>query len=389
METPKKRRTVLIGLAIAGLTLAFGLITNERAFSLHADNYERAMAQTTAWEIRMSDVLTIRGKINGVVESVSQNPSASIEEAVSRLETAHADVAAIPALNKAKLTTGIQQIASAARKGQTQDVVKLSADLSPFLIRLQNQLEQSRKGSELERLRAFAGMNRVKNVEVVALLAFGLALAAFFAMGFRSFKEWISGVHPHPAVAASRGFSLVELLMVAAITLVLSTIAIANISAVVSSARIHAGISSMSGLLQNTRMMAVKRNKAMTAHVQIEGDGTLVGYIKPAGDTSERTAKDTQIEWESPVIRLAEPTGADAPGELTTAQLGFTPQTGDISYNSRGLPCAYSGGICTNAGFLYYFKDTSREGRHGWAALSISPAGKINKWFWLQTSWNH
>jgi len=176
-------------------------------------------------------------------------------------------------------------------------------------------------------------------------------------------------------------------MMVVAISLVLSTIAIANISAIVSSSRIHAGVSSMSGLLQNCRMLAVKENKTLTARMTAAGAGTLMGYIKEAADTSELDATDSQVKWEAPVIRMSTPTGSGAPDPVTTTMLGFTPQSDDISFNSRGLPCTYSSGTCTNRGFLYYFKDTSRQGSKGWAALSVSPAGKIKKWFWSGTSW--
>ncbi len=185
---------------------------------------------------------------------------------------------------------------------------------------------------------------------------------------------------------SSRGFSLVEILMVVAISLVLSTIAIANIAAVVSSSRIHAGISSMSGLLQNCRMLAVKKNKTLTAHLTQNGS-TLMGYVKDATDSSPLSNADSQVKWEAPVVRMATPTGPGAPGVLSSAVLGYTPQSVDISFNSRGLPCVYASGVCTNYGFLYYFKDTSRTGSKGWAALSISPAGKIKKWFWNNYIW--
>jgi hypothetical protein len=85
---------------------------------------------------------------------------------------------------------------------------------------------------------------------------------------------------------------------------------------------------------------------------------------------------------------MTTPTGPGAPDLIDTTALGYTAQTGNISFNSRGLPCAYSSGVCTNYGFLYYFKDTSRMGAKGWAALSISPAGKIKKWFWSGTAWS-
>jgi hypothetical protein len=86
-------------------------------------------------------------------------------------------------------------------------------------------------------------------------------------------------------------------------------------------------------------------------------------------------------------MMMGTPTGVGAPEEIETSVLGFTPQTTEPSFNTRGLPCVYDDGICTNDGFLFYFKDTSRQGSQGWAALSISPAGRIKKWFWTGGSW--
>jgi hypothetical protein len=51
------------------------------------------------------------------------------------------------------------------------------------------------------------------------------------------------------------------------------------------------------------------------------------------------------------------------------------------------LPCTYSGGNCTSAGFVYYFMDHRPMGRSGWAAVSISPAGRLKRWFWSGSTW--
>ena len=98
------------------------------------------------------------------------------------------------------------------------------------------------------------------------------------------------------------GFSLLEVCFVLAIALVLSAISIPNMAAVVSNARLHAGVSSISGLLQNGRMIAVKKNKAMSVHFEAE-DASIVGYVKEVLDTSERTGSDMQAQWEDPVKR--------------------------------------------------------------------------------------
>jgi hypothetical protein len=85
------------------------------------------------------------------------------------------------------------------------------------------------------------------------------------------------------------------------------------------------------------------------------------------------------------------PTGSNAPSTLSDAKLGFnlspSPTVTDASFNSRGLPCA---GSCNSisGGFVYYFSDSRPWGKPGWAAISITPAGRIKVWTWSGTAWN-
>jgi prepilin-type N-terminal cleavage/methylation domain-containing protein len=184
------------------------------------------------------------------------------------------------------------------------------------------------------------------------------------------------------------GFSLIEVSVVLVISLIVGVFAIPNMLSVISTARLHAGVTSMSGLLQSCRMAAVKQNRTLTTHFMTDA-ATLIGYVKEAPDTSARAATDLQAQWESPVSMMTTPTGADAPAEIDTAVLGFTPVDGEPTFNTRGLPCLYVDSVtpCDNKGFVYYFKDTSRSSGMGWAALSISPAGRIKKWFWSGGEW--
>jgi prepilin-type N-terminal cleavage/methylation domain-containing protein len=184
------------------------------------------------------------------------------------------------------------------------------------------------------------------------------------------------------------GFSLIEVSVVLVISLVVGMITIPNMVTVISNARLHAGVTSMSGLLQACRMAAVKHNRALTTHFTTDGS-TLTGYVKEAPDTSDPVATDLQAQWEAPVKMMTTPDGADAPTEIDTGVLGFTPVDGEPTFNTRGLPCLYddSDGSCENKGFVYYFKDTSRTSGMGWAGLSISPAGRIKKWFWSGVEW--
>ena len=182
------------------------------------------------------------------------------------------------------------------------------------------------------------------------------------------------------------GFSLLEVMMVAAIGMVVTTTALPNMVTGISNMRLRSSMTSLAGVLQNCRMLAVKENRHMTTHFNPETYGVMA-FVKHATDPSSLVTSDSQVQLEAPVVRVTTPSGAGAPTALSTTVMGFTPQTGDPSFNPTGLPCAYSGGTCPNYGFVYYFHDTRPQGQMGWAALSISPAGRLKKWYWNGSSW--
>lgn len=196
---------------------------------------------------------------------------------------------------------------------------------------------------------------------------------------------------PNQQVPYSRknaGFTLTELMVVVLIGLILTTLALPNMLTVIATARLRGNISSLSGIFQNTRMIAVKNNRTMTARFTTSASTGIIAYAKLATDTSGPIRTDPQVQLEAPIVGYTTPTGTSAPDAITSTVLGFTPETGDASFNARGLPCAYSGGTCANKGFIYYFRDTRRTGSSGWAAVSISPAGRVKRWYWTGSTWS-
>ena len=184
-----------------------------------------------------------------------------------------------------------------------------------------------------------------------------------------------------------KGFSFVEVLIVVVILLVVAIVAIPNMSRVIANSRLRAGMTSMSGLFQNCRMQAIKENKILTTHFTTPSVA-VVAFVKDATLPATLTSGLPQVTWTSPVILVPSPSGPTAPSTLLTSTvLGFTPLTSEVSFNTRGLPCNFVSGSCANSGFLYYFKDTSQTGTRGWAAISISPAGRIKRWAWSGSLW--
>ena len=186
------------------------------------------------------------------------------------------------------------------------------------------------------------------------------------------------------------GFSLLEVMSVALISMIITMTALPNMINAIGNIRMRSSMTSLAGVLQNCRILAVKQNKAMTTHFVARAYGSssgVIAYVKLAIDSSDLGTGDSQVQLEAPVTRVTAPSGPGAPPTLDVSQLSFTPQTGDPTFNPTGLPCAYSGGNCPNKGFIYYFHDTRLAAQMGWAALSISPAGRLKKWYWSGSAW--
>jgi type II secretory pathway pseudopilin PulG len=186
--------------------------------------------------------------------------------------------------------------------------------------------------------------------------------------------------------ASQAGFSLLEIIGVATIGMVITAAAVPNMVTGIANMRLRSSMTSLAGVLQNCRVLAVKQNRHMTTHFNTQPYGILA-YVKRSTDTTGIETHDSQVELEAPVTRVTTPSGPGAPSTISTTVLGFTPQTGEPSFNPTGLPCVYSSGSCANYGFVYYFHDSRPAGKMGWAALSISPAGRMKKWYWNGSNW--
>src|SRR5262249_13329304 len=188
------------------------------------------------------------------------------------------------------------------------------------------------------------------------------------------------------------GFSFLELTIVLCVGLLLTAMGIPRVNTFIANAKMRASMTTVSGFFQNVRMLAIKNNGTITARHfnRTVLPFSLVYYAKPAADTSTTpVTADSQVELEAPIDAYNTPTGTGAPAAITNTTLGLSadPQTGDPSFNSRGLPCAYSSGTCLNAAFIKYFKDNRTGGSGGWAAISVTPAGRIKRWFWNGSAW--
>src|SRR5262245_3715236 len=87
------------------------------------------------------------------------------------------------------------------------------------------------------------------------------------------------------------GVSLPEVTVVVLIVLVVSAVLLPKIVVVAATARLRASMTTLSGTFQGCRMLAVKQNRTMTSHFNVEPWG-LVQYSKDATDSGPMTTKD-------------------------------------------------------------------------------------------------
>jgi prepilin-type N-terminal cleavage/methylation domain-containing protein len=191
------------------------------------------------------------------------------------------------------------------------------------------------------------------------------------------------------------GFSLVEVAIVVVIGLIITATGLPRFNIVIANMKLRSSITTVSGLLQNCRMLAVQRNRTLRAAIRsqsVPANSMKAVVTEPPDTTNTPIASNAQVEMEAPINSYDAPTGVGAPAAISNSTLGVsvTPVATDPSFNSRGIPCAWntSTSSCdTNRSFIKYFKDNRVTGGQGWAAISITPAGRIKRWFWNGASW--
>lgn len=216
---------------------------------------------------------------------------------------------------------------------------------------------------------------------------------------------------------AEKGFSLLEVVLVVAIVLIVSAMAIPSVVSAMYNIRLRSSAYGVAGLLQVARTEAIQANADRfvcyasdakgVSRVWVQDKFTCV-TIKDLDDPSQGLAtKYKQVVLGGNVsVVPAFAAGSPATG-LTTKDLGFAGVAATNSFvfvkpmfNARGIPCYKSaaGALCKsqvsgfasafNAAGLWYFTDKRPTQGTGWAAVSLSPSGRVQVWSFDGTKWN-
>lgn len=177
----------------------------------------------------------------------------------------------------------------------------------------------------------------------------------------------------------NEGFSLTELTVVVAITLILSAIATPQILQLVYQSRVRAAADGLAGLVQQARILGKRQNTIMpvyTGNVETNATGAFIGT---SGSTW--TSGEPDVPYGSGV------SNGSASNVPTALSPGFTPESAGTTlyFDWRGLPVKSSGSTYVgSAGVIFYVTDSHSN----WAAVSVSGAGRSKVWILSGSSWH-
>jgi prepilin-type N-terminal cleavage/methylation domain-containing protein len=194
--------------------------------------------------------------------------------------------------------------------------------------------------------------------------------------------------------AASKGFSLLEIVIVMAVMLCLAGVAFPIFMRISYNVRLKSAAVNLSGLMQQARILAAKQNAVYTIIIPNTGGKACIN-LNPGVNTA-CDANEPVIGFNSNIVPAA---GAPNGSGGTPSAYVLSGDTGNtnydnattLGYSSRGLPCAYVTSTCSTpaAGyFVYYLNDPRPDGTTGWAAVVVTRTGRTKSFTWNGGSWN-
>jgi prepilin-type N-terminal cleavage/methylation domain-containing protein len=175
---------------------------------------------------------------------------------------------------------------------------------------------------------------------------------------------------PAKRAKTARGFSVVELVVVLAIILVLSSIAIPSLMSSMRTYRISSSASSLSALLQRARFEAIRQNKVMNVRTKVVGGNTAV-YID-LNNNSQMDPDEPMLMQTSDIQFMA--AGGSVPGPASTGFPTAVTPAWPIIFDTRGT-------LNTPAAIpvIYYLGNPAGPNVF-YSAVTVTQMGQIKAW---------
>jgi Tfp pilus assembly protein FimT len=212
---------------------------------------------------------------------------------------------------------------------------------------------------------------------------------------------------------SERGISLVELLMALVVVVIIAAIAIPNISHMEHTSRMRGAAADFTTLIESQRLYAIRDNRFYSVYLLTSPNAPSQAFIDmfPQSTTASSGNGGTAVVAGTPGL-TGDPV-FEIPAEVTQQAVTNAPDTTSLqnlllpsntavtptdasttpfTIGPRGLPCtplAVTGGsVCDSSGgpvaYWTFFTDSSSG---EWDAVTITPAGKIGKWYHTGSVW--
>ena len=209
-----------------------------------------------------------------------------------------------------------------------------------------------------------------------------------------------SGARPARTRGQYDGFSVVELMITVVIVLIVVGFAVPKFMTLIHNAREQGGVSNFANLLQKCRLLSVQSDDSYGVYFTTSGNAREAFVDTKKNGTLDATV-DPLIVMDNEVLLVSAssaPNTSALQGLFLPSGSGLTVQDGSSSsspivFNSRGLPCTnvtYSSEtLCVSnssnsTAFWVFFQDNVTN---AWEAITVSPAGRIQKWRAVSGSW--
>lgn len=205
------------------------------------------------------------------------------------------------------------------------------------------------------------------------------------------------------------GFSLLELMVVVTILIIVAAISVPSLMGAYHRYKLRSAGTDVSGLLQMARMRAVQDDRYYSVWPSL-ANGLSQQFIDiyPQGTNGGSGNANGTMDPRDPVITIStevvqQPVGAAPSTANLSAQMlgsnpnGLTPKDGDdpttrVTFGPQGLPCQWTavngGSVCNSQGgpiaYWVFFQSSVTQ---DWEAVTVTPAGRIQKWYYDGAAW--
>ena len=180
----------------------------------------------------------------------------------------------------------------------------------------------------------------------------------------------------------TQGFTLLELMIVLAVTVVLGAITVPTMIATFNDIKLRYVATNLSGLLQSARIQAVRTNSFYSIQAGVQA-GNPIYYIDKPG--AGYAVGDRLVPIDPAVTITQGPITAAPNAGPFVASLNFTvdPAADPPSFSARGLPCVGTPAACPQVagqGFVMFMSRAVGSGNTPWMAVVVNPSGHIQIW---------